>query len=348
MRNELAVPASTRVTRVEADPAAWDRYVGGDAASTFCHLAAWREVMEDVLGHESVHLAAVDAGGAWHGVLPLVRVRSPIFGSYLVSMPFLNAGGPLGTAEARQGLAAAAVELARETRADLLELRGGGGLPGLVPTDRKIAVLLDLEESADTLWKRFAGKLRSQIRRPQKENMTATFGVDQVEPFYEVFARNMRDLGTPVLPRAFFERIARVLADHAVFAVVRFQDVPVAAGCGFVWRDRFEITWASSIREYNSRSPNMLLYWSLMEHVIGRGVRVFDFGRCTPGSNTHRFKLQWGGADEPLAWSQWSSKGVSGTPTAEGPVFRLATRTWSKLPLAVANTLGPVLARQLP
>jgi FemAB-related protein (PEP-CTERM system-associated) len=207
-----------------------------------------------------------------------------------------------------------------------------------------------MPESVDELWtKTFRAKLRSQVRRPTKDGMTARCGPAELAPFYDVFARNMRDLGTPVLPRAFFERIAAVFGDRVVFATVyTTEGMPAAAACCLVWRDELEVTWASSIRELNRLSPNMLLYARLMEEAIGRGVRLFNFGRCTPDGPTHRFKQQWGGDDVPLPWAYWSRSGAAGTPSPDRPLFRVATAVWSRLPMAIANRLGPVLARQLP
>ncbi|MQA90963.1 MAG: FemAB family PEP-CTERM system-associated protein [Gemmatimonas sp.] len=346
---QLAGPAGLQVVRHDGDPAEWDRFVAESPEASYAHLAGWREVMTDTLGHESRYLVGVDAGGVWQGVLPLVHVRSRIFGSYLVSLPFVNYGGPLGSPSVQQELAVAALAEASRRGVDLLELRGGT-MPydGMGVSNRKATVLLDLQETAEAMWKWFPSKLRSQIRRAQKEEMEVRFGLSEVEPFYEVFSRNMRDLGTPVLPKQFFEKIASSLARQAVVGVVYLGTQPVAGGLGFVWRDRFEITWASSLREFNRKSPNMLLYWSFMEHVIGRGAKTFDFGRCTPGSNTHIFKLQWGGESEELPWTQWSANGVRSTPSPDRPIYRFATGAWSRLPLAVANRLGPVLSRQLP
>ncbi|MET0399209.1 MAG: FemAB family XrtA/PEP-CTERM system-associated protein [Longimicrobiaceae bacterium] len=343
--------APPRIREVAADDARWDAFVAAAEGSTFCHLAGWREVMAEVMGHECRYLAAEAEDGSWAGVLPLVRVRGGIFGHYLLSMPFLNDGGPLGPAGVRRLLAARAVDEARRMGVDLLEMRVREPLAGdgLAESQRKVTVLLPLPATAEELWEKgFRAKLRSQIKRPQKEGLATRFGADQVGPFYEVFARNMRDLGTPVLPRAFFERIARVFPEQARFAVVYSGDTPVAAGCGFAWRGEFEITWASALREFNSVSPNMLLYWALMERVIGEGVRTFNFGRCTPGAGTHRFKQQWGGSDLPLPWAQWSAGGVAATPSPDRPVFRLATAAWQRLPVPVANLVGPVLARRLP
>jgi hypothetical protein len=158
----------------------------------------------------------------------------------------------------------------------------------------------------------------------------------------------MRKLGTPVLPREVFERIARALPDQVVFAAVYWRGQPLAGSCGFIWRGEFETTWVSSLREYDRKYPNMLLYWALMEEMVRRGVSTFNFGRCTPDGPTHRFKRQWGGTDVPLPWPQWSPGGLSSTPTPDSPTFKLATSVWRRLPLAVTNRLGPYISRQIP
>ena len=337
------------VAPLDGSVSEWDAFAASAPESTFCHLAGWRAVMASVLGHDCPYAVATDDAGTWRGLLPLVRVRSPLFGHYLVSLPFLNGGGPLGAPDAVAALADHAMGLARRMNVDLLELRTRHLVASpLRVSDRKLSVRLDLPAAAESLWRQFPAKLRSQIRRSQKEALEARFGADQLEPFYEVFRRNMRSLGTPVLPRAFFERIAATFGDVVVFGAVYQRAQPVAAGCGFAWRDEFEMTWASSLREHSRLAPNMLLYWSFMERMIARGVRVFDFGRCTPGSGTHRFKRQWGGADVPLPWLQWSPRDVASTPSPERPLYRLATGVWRRLPLAVTNRVGPFLARQLP
>ena len=167
--------------------------------------------------------------------------------------------------------------------------------------------------------------------------------------FYRVFARNMRDLGTPVLPRSFFETLQSTFGERVVFTAVFTADgIPAAASCCLQWRDEVEVTWASSLREFNKLSPNMLLYGTMMEHAIGRGVRTFNFGRSTPGAATHRFKQQWGGVDIPLPWASWSRVEDAGTPSADGAGLRLAQAMWKHVPLFVANRLGPVLSRHLP
>jgi FemAB-related protein (PEP-CTERM system-associated) len=340
---------SIKVEEFRGTAAEWDGYVRRSVNGTFCHLLGWREIIADVLGHECHYLVARDDSGECQGVLPLARVRSRLFGDYLLSMPFLNYGGPIGTPEAEEQLCRHARHLAQAFEVKLLELRTRHRARSELQTaDRKVTVLLPLPASADALMARFPAKLRSQIRRPMKEGMEVRVGADQRDAFYAVFARNMRDLGTPVLPRRLFDEIARVFAREVVFCAVYYQGQPVAAGCGLIWGQEFELTWASSLREHNQRAPNMLLYWGLMQHMIGRGLGVFNFGRCTPDGGTHRFKLQWGGETVPLSWLQWSSTGTAAPPSPDRPLFQMATRIWSRMPLAMANTIGPLLARNLP
>jgi serine/alanine adding enzyme len=329
---------------------AWDNFVGEDPASTFCHRAGWHEVMTNVMRQRCEYLVAEDPDGGWQGVLPLVHVRG-LLGHYLVSMPFLDDGGPLGTPEARRALAEAAIGIARTSGVKLLELRSRNEVPGEVTTfARKVAVHLALPATVDELWaKTFKAKLRSQIRRPSKEGMTSRSGAGELSAFYSVFSQNMRDLGTPVLPRAFFEAQQRLFGDDVVFTVVYSNTgEPTAASCCFVSRTEMYVTWASSLRRFNKLSPNMLLYSSMMEHAIHRGVGRFNFGRSTPDGPTHRFKQQWGGTDVPLPWGFWSPTGESATPNPDKPAMRIATGLWSRMPVAVANRIGPILARQLP
>ena len=328
----------------------WDEFVARAERSSFCHLAGWRDILSDVLGAECLYWVATDRNGEWQGVLPLVRVSSRIFGHYLVSLPFLNYGGALGSSAAQRRLVQEAVTEARRSRADLLELRTRyDGDLGLSARSRKITVLLDLPASSEQLWQDvFSAKLRTKIRRVQKERMETRFGTDQQGAFYDVFAHNMRDLGTPVLPREFFERIATVFRDRVLFGAVYWERQPVAAGCGFVWRDEFEMTWSSGLRRHGHRRPNLLLYSGFMEHLIERGVRVFNFGRSTPGSGPHEFKRQWGGRDVPLPWCQYALGVRAGPPSPDDPAFSWGPRVWRWLPLPIANRLGPRIIRFLP
>jgi serine/alanine adding enzyme len=331
--------------------AGWDEALAGLEGSSFCHRYGWRAVMENALGHETHWWAARGDDGEVEGLLPVVRVRSRLFGDYLVSMPFLNYGGPAGNPLARATLARHAAEHARRLGVDLLELRGRieTRAEGLKLNARKLTVIKELPETSEELWEKgIKAKVRSQIRRPMKEGMKIRFGADLIDSFYSVFSTTMRDLGTPVLPKPFFEAIQVHLGDSVTFAVVEYAGRPVAACCGLRWDGELEITWAGTSREHQRLAPNMLLYWGMMEEGTRLGCHSFNFGRCSPDSGTHRFKKQWGTEDRPLPWLQWSASGRPSTPTPDSPRFRLATSAWSKLPVPVTNLIGPRLSRLIP
>ena len=329
-------------------PAEWDGLVRGSAGGTHFHRWGWKRVLERALGHDCAFLAAAD-GAALRGVLPLVSVRSLLFGRFLVSMPFVNYGGPLGDAEAVRALVREAVVRADRERVKLLELRSRVELPIDLPVShRKITVVLDLPPGdPKALWDGLPAKVRSQIRRPQKEGVTVSFGPEQLDGFYRVFARHMRDLGTPVQSRRLFEEILAAFPEDVWFGCAWLSGHPIAAGCGFRWGDEFEITWASALRAHQTIAPNMALYWGFLERCVSAGVTLFNFGRCTPDSGTHRFKRQWGSRDEPLWWYAHGSPAAT-TPSPDAGAYAWGPRLWKRLPLPIANAIGPRIVRLIP
>ena len=340
-----------RVGPFDGSPEEWDAFARASLGWTHFHLWGWRRVIERVYGHQTLYRAARDTNGSLAGILPLVRVRSVLFGHYLVSMPFLNYGGPLGSEEAVRALAQEAVALADRDGVKLLELRCGEPCALDLPVShRKITVVLDLPaQGPDALFQSFKAKLRSQVRRPEKEGVAVRFGADQVGPFHEVFARHMRDLGTPAQPRSLFEAIAAEFGGDAWFGCAYLGERPIACGAGFRWGAEFEMTWASALLAYNRIAPNMALYWAFMERAAREGVSLFNFGRCTPGSPTHRFKQQWGGRDVPLYWYQHSARGEGAhTPSPDDGAYSLGPRIWRRLPVRLATALGPKIVRGIP
>ncbi|HTE47313.1 MAG TPA: FemAB family XrtA/PEP-CTERM system-associated protein [Gemmatimonadaceae bacterium] len=341
------------VSRFEGPAADWDEFVRLQRGWTHFHLYGWRDVIKRVFRHDCVYLVARDSSSSRIvGVLPLVRVRSVVFGHFLVSMPFVNYGGPLGTDDAVKALAAEAVTVAKRRGVRLLEMRSRVALPIDLPVShRKLTVVLDLPADSAKLMAALPAKLRSQVRRPKKDGVYMKFGLDQLDAFYSVFAQHMRDLGTPAQSKAFFRAIADVFPNDVHFAVAYHQDQPIACGCGFLWNGEFEITWASALRSHKAMSPNMLVYFELMERMVAAGAHLFNFGRCSKDSGTYKFKMQWGGREEELWWYQQTrdaDKGEASTPSPDQGIFAVATRVWQRLPLSVANQLGPRIVRSIP
>jgi FemAB-related protein (PEP-CTERM system-associated) len=200
------------------------------------------------------------------------------------------------------------------------------------------------------MWSAFRPKLRAQIRRPEKDGACCVDGSDELlDDFYGVFSRNMRDLGTPVYPKAWFAAILQAFRGASRLFVVYMNDVPVASGMTLGFRGTLEIPSASSLREFNGSAPNMLLYWSIIRYAIGQGYRVFDFGRTTRQSGPWHFKRQWGSTESPLSWYYLLAPGGDVPKlNPDNPKFGLAIRVWRNLPLPVANWLGPRIVRHLP
>lgn len=340
------------VTVMQATSGAeWDAYVSRHPGGTVDHLWAWRDVFETALGHRSVYLVA-KRDGLVVGALPLVLVHSRLFGRSVVSVPFLNYGGILADDDAVVGpLVDAAREVGIEFRAGHIELRHvSRQCPTLPCRQHKLSMTLAIPQTSDALWTSLDRKVRNQVRKAQKANLeVVSGGAELVNEFYEVFARNMRDLGTPVYPRRLFTSTLESFPDAARVFVVRQGTVPIAAGVSIPFRDAVLNPWASSLREFRHLCPNMLLYWAMLEHAIERGATVFDFGRSSPGGGTHQFKLQWGAIEQPLCWEYVLL--TRSSPPDQGPSnskFDLAIRMWQRLPLWAANVVGPMLARHLP
>ena len=347
--SQNSAPSALAIDRAREGDPAWDDFLRSTVGSAHPHRLAWGRVFADVFGHPSDHWVARDDHGTICGVLPITYMRSAVFGKHAVARPFLNDGGPIGTPDAIDQLATHALRAAQSRGFGSLELRARRALPlSLDAVTRKVTMVLEMADTPEALLKRFDGKLRSQVRRAGKEGATVLHGADQLDGFYEVFERHMRDLGTPVMPKAFFATALRTFPDDTWIATVRHEGRAIAGAMGFRWLDEFEITWASALNEYKRMSPNMLLYWGLMERCIRDGVRVFNFGRTTPGSGPHKFKAQWGGTEEPLHWYYPGANGAAAMPQKEQAHFALASKVWRRLPLGVASRLGPLIVRGIP
>jgi FemAB-related protein (PEP-CTERM system-associated) len=209
---------------------------------------------------------------------------------------------------------------------------------------------LALPADSAALSKNFPAKLRSQIRRAEKEGMTCRIGgAELLDDFYAVFSRNMRDLGTPIYGRGFFAEILKTFPDAARVGAVYLGTRPVAAGFLYGYKETLEIPWASSDRRYNRLAPNMLLYKSVLEHACEQKFRIFDFGRSTPESGTYRFKEQWGAQPVGLHWYYWLADGcVPPDLSPSNSKYRLAISVWRRLPLALSRRLGPNIVRYIP
>jgi serine/alanine adding enzyme len=328
----------------------WDSYVHHHSSAVAYHQYAWRGVFEEVFRHETVYLAA-RANERLVGVLPLVVFRSWLFGRFAVSLPFVNYGGVLANDEdSARALASRACELAHERRWKYIELRHFSQQFEEWPARRhKVTMWRDLPADAEALWASSDRKVRNLVRKTEKMGCVAeSGGIELVADFYRVFARNMRDLGTPVYHRRWFEEILRVFAGTARVFIVRVAGQPVAASITIRWRDRVEVPWAGSLRAHNDKAPNMLLYWAMLRDAAASGARVFDFGRSTPNEGTFHFKKQWGAEPRPLVWEYVALSGPLPDFSPKNRKFNAAVTVWQHLPVPLTAAIGPNVVRNIP
>ena len=200
------------------------------------------------------------------------------------------------------------------------------------------------------MWDALDRKVRNQIRKAEKSGLEIERGgLELVPEFYRVFARNMRDLGTPVYSRRLFEEVVRAFPDRSRLHVIRLKGEPVAAGFTYRTPHMVQLPWASSIREFNPLCANVLLYWDAIQYAHSLGAPVFDMGRSTPNEGTYKFKAQWGAQPVPLNWAyQLLTPGQMPNVSPANPKFQLAIAVWQKLPLALTTRVGPMIVRAIP
>jgi FemAB-related protein (PEP-CTERM system-associated) len=245
-----------------------------------------------------------------------------------------------------------AVELADELDVSYLELRHAERQPHASFTHElteKANLRLDLPAASSELWTAFDPKVRNQVRKAQKENLFVEWGQQELlSDFYSVICRNMRDLGTPVFSRRLFASMLDHLPHAAEICVVRYGRKPVAAAIVVHGTGTTEVPTASSLRRFNSFNGNMLLYWHLLMRSIERGQLAFDFGRSSAGSNTYRFKAQWGAVPRPLVWQYYCRRGNVAEMRPSHPKNQRRIAVWRRLPVWLTRLAGPPIVRGIP
>ncbi len=330
--------------------AAWDEFVAQHPDASVYHLSGLRNVIADSFGHQTLYLCAL-AGERVVGVLPLVRLKSRLFGDFMVSQPYFNYGGVLALNDLVAGrLLLAAQEKAEGYGCSHIEYRDLAPLDGLPVRTDKVAMWLELPDSEEQLWQRVGTKVRAQIKRSRRFGLTVqSGGIELLDDFYQVFAENMRDLGTPVYSKSFFRNLLCSGVGQQQLVIVRYNGKPVSAAYLVAYRRRMEVPWASTLRSANRFDANMFLYWELLSRACSQGCDVFDFGRSTVDAATYKFKKQWGARHRQLYWHYWLRDG--GEPpklNPDNPKYRLVIGVWQKLPVWLTRLLGPGIVKYLP
>lgn len=344
------------VVHRDAPPPGWDAYVARHPRASAYHASAWPQAVATLFGLESYYLAAVGADGQLSGVLPLVRQRSLLFGDRLTSLPYFNYGGALADdLQTCATLMDRAEALGRDLGVRQIECRDVEPPPVNWPLRKdKVTLVLKLPDTVAALDQQLGSKLRSQVKRATREQPEVRFGgAELLDDFYGPFCEVMRDLGTPVYPRRFFETLLRAVPEACTLVSVRIAGQPMGAAWLAQHRDTLEIPWAATTAAAKPKAVNMLMYHEALKLAIQRGLSRFDFGRSTVDSGPYRFKRQWGAEPVQLHWALWTADGPKQAPQTPQPpdagrLMNRATEAWSRLPLALANRLGPLISPKLP
>lgn len=331
---------------------AWNAFVHRSPRASFYHRYEWREINQQCFGHDSVYLAAIDDGQIV-GVLPLVHLKSLLFGNLACSMPFVNFGGPCGDSDdIERELLAAANEVAAEWQVDYVELRSQRYLGDAYPSsDHKVSMTIAVDRSAEDLWNGFKTGHRQDIRRGYKNGFTAKFGgLDLLEDFFAVLSDSWHALGTPIYRIYYLEKILFKFPQHTRVCVVYAADGTPAAGA-FDGRhnDIVEGMWLGTRDRYRRDYVGYVLYWELIKNACESGYRRFHLGRSSKDSGGESFKRKWNADLEQLYW-HYILRTRTELPSLNpnNPKYEMAIRWWKRMPLSATQMIGPFIARSIP
>ena len=368
----------------DAGEADWDRFVEAMPSGTFFHRAGWARVIETAFRHET-HYSFAERDGVITGVLPLARVKTLLFGDTLISNPFCVYGGPLAAdAESEAALTAHAEALLRRTGASALEFRPRAQSFEVDPTSNvnrpanhatleRDSVNLDLsrsqapDEPVASGWierpdlyvtfrkpidadhernmKAIPRKQRAVVRKGIQNGLTSVANRD-VMALHRIYSESVRNLGTPVFSRRYFQILLDVFGDAADIVTIMDQEAPIAAVMNFYFREEVLPYYGGGTVTARNRAGNDFLYWETMRRAADRGCRLFDFGRSKIGTGSYAFKHNWGFEAEALRY-RFLLKPGEAVPDHNplNPKYRMFIAAWKRLPLPVANAIGPFIVR---
>lgn len=328
-----------------------DEFILKHPEGKICHLYSWTDAVVRAARLNGYYLVARDSGNIC-GVLPLVQVKSRLFGNFMVSQGLSDYGGPLVTSDAARDLLIDYVtEQALRSNCSSIEFRNITSLPyNFELRAGKMCMYLPLESDFDKLWKSFKPKVRNQVRKGEKSKLIVVDGhIELLDRFYPIYSRRMHQLGTPAYSQGLMVNLLQALPENSRIFLVSLDDIPVGGALTFCFKGFVEIPFASTLTMYNPLCPNNLLYWYIIKHYCIAGAECFDFGRCTEGSSTYDFKRQWNTEPVKLNYQYWVRPGHTfNINSPENPKYRRKIELWKKLPFWLTRLIGPSISRNLP
>lgn len=350
MQTEAAVTSIRRMLPGDrATAALWDAFVQASPQATFFHRAGWQSVVRDVFKHDTYFLYT-ESGGNISGVLPLAHVKTWLFGNALVSLPFAVYGGIVANdAQAGVALEREAQNIAKRLGVAHLELRNVRPMHADWPAQNLYVTFrkpLDPDEDANMM--AIPRKQRAMVRKGAKNGLKSTvdLGVDR---FFMLYADNMRRHGTPAMPRKYFQALMTEFeGDCEVLTVESAQGRPLSSVLSFYFRNEVLPYYAGDDQAARDLAANDFKYWELMRRACARGVTMFDYGRSKQGTGSYAFKKNWGFEPSPLSYEyQLYKRAAIPQNNPNNATFKPLIAVWRRLPLGIANWLGPFVVRGL-
>ncbi len=332
----------------DAAAPAWDAFVQAHPEASFFHLSAWRRILEQAFG-QPTHFLQAKRGDQLVGILPLAHQRSLLFGNALIALPFCVYGGIVASdAEAHTQLLAAAKQLAERLQVDHLELRNRRAPePDLPVKDLYYTFRKAIAADDDANLKAIPRKQRAMVRKGINAGLHAEPD-PHIERFFHAYASSVRNLGTPVFPKHYFTLLRQAFPANSEILTITHDGQTVASVLSFFFRDEVLAYYGGGTEAARALKGNDFMYWSVMQRAAAAGYRLFDYGRSKQGTGSFDFKKNWGFEPEPLYYQYYLVK-ADKIPDINplNPKYRLFINAWQRLPLAIANRLGPLLARRL-
>lgn len=326
------------------DEKLWEDYIKNSPFSNFFHQIGWKNVIEKTFAMKPFYLLLKD-GGQIRGILPLFKANNQ-----LISLPFATEAGVIADDfSCERVLINQAIEISKKEHLNLIEIRQQKkvDLSQLMESKLYFNLILKLNKSPDLLWELFDKKARNSTRKAEKKGITVRVG--NIDEFYKVFSGNMRDLGTPVDKKEFFKNILKEFPKQTEILVAEYDKKAIAALFMLYFKDKVRVQWASSLKQYNSLNPNDLLYWEAIKKACKKGLKEFDFGKSMIGEGTYNFKKKWGAKPEQLYYYYYLNN-TNKIPdiSKTNPKRKLFAAVWKRMPLPIANRVGPWLREKFP
>jgi FemAB-related protein (PEP-CTERM system-associated) len=335
----------------------WDDFVRQQASGSLFHLIGWKQAVERSFGHQAHYLMAIRAGEI-RGILPLFEVKSRLFGHALVSVPFAVYGGICAAdADAGRALRGSAESMGSVMGVDYVEVRDWQSpQPGQVQEDGHwhaknlyVTFRKEIHPDLEANMQAIPRKQRAMVRKGLKSGLVSRVGrLEDLEAFYGVYARNVRDLGTPVFPVDFFRHLLEIFTDAFILSIWK-DDRMVAGVLTFVFKKTLMPYYGAGLREFFADAVNDFMYWELIRYGCENGYQIFDFGRSKKETGAFHYKCHWGFEPQPLDYRVHLVRSKELPDLSPlNPRYDLLIKGWKCLPMPVANWLGPKLIGGIP